>query len=1106
MRQVNGARADTARRSVRRWVRGRGAAAAVAVLALCAFATSPVSRVAAVAAGRTVPQFVGAGDGPVVTLPSIGPSGVDAAQAPSPSGRVQDIAADPFVAHRYLALSDAALWQSTNDGASWSKLTGLDSFGQWMFEHATIAFDPVERGVVLVTSPSDRRSPTQVGVYRSTDGGQLWQPATDFRATCSGGGIGNPSVVVFHGHEALAAGGCAVGRSTDDGVSWVWSTPDSGGGFNGVTYDSAGNRFTCGSDGIFEQAAGSWTQIVDFTTAPWALGSPAFYGPFGTCRITASPTVANHLFFAARWGGLSSTLSDVAEAYLTSENSWSAVDLIGSGHNNGRDVGVQTRPDAGGFALYWGTTDATQFQICKSSAALECTAGQTRDETKSNPPWVNLGQGADPNGLHADQTRIIFSATSPHCILLVSDDGGVQKPRSGNCDGTAQAWDYTDRGISGVEFWETAGTTIVGAGHPETDLYGASQDNDAYVLLDGDPAWRHINLNGDSFLIDATSEVRTTQLASITTFAQSDGAQYIAGRGLTGRAAPAAGNTLYNPPCSGLTSHHQVDETLAGKVAMLCIDSAGTRADIYVSNDRAQTWTLQPDTTVSGHAGDQSGASLYVTRTETGANAYVVRIAGELWYVAPGSAPVNRMSSGWDVGPVAVASDGSRMITFACPPAPETCAADGQIRIWNRASNDWHDATVATDMLTQDRYDHAYSLDTGRASDGEAQSVAIAPHDPNLIAVGTLDTGVLLSGDGGTSWQRVPIPVGNINKVWFDNTDRLYVSTFGRGMLGGAVPAPDQLTVTPTRQITITGREQWTWTAHLQNAAATPVSGAQIRFTLVNDRTGAETDVGYGSTGHDGLAHGSRTIDSGTYHLLARWQPRNGAEVATEAPVVAEPTAHITGPIHLVQTSTHFVVHYTGHDPGIKSTLHYDLRYQRASANAGFGKYRRPKAWQNTTATSHKIVARPGQQWCFSVRVRDDLKHTSPWTADRCVITPVDDRHLTTVTSGWQRTTATASYLGTLTRTTREGAALRLKGISSNGVALVVTKCPTCGKVAVYIGHHLLGIQNTHAAKTKHRAVLPLLKFRQQHATITIRTTSRARVTIDGLAIRRATN
>jgi hypothetical protein len=1077
-------------------------ASAVAVLAI---GLGGVAGVGAVRAEPS-PAYVDAGSGPVQSLPALGPFGVNNANGPSPSGRIQDIAADPFVAHRYLALSDAALWQSTNDGHDWTRLVGLGRFAQWNFEHGTIAFDRLVRGVVLIASPADRRMPSGVGIYRSTDGGQLWQPAINSRPICADSSTGSPSVVVFRGHEALAAAGCVVGRSTDDGAHWTWSAPDSVGGFGGVALDLSGNRFACGTGGIFKQIAIGWTRVVDFTGGPWPLGTPIAYGSFGTCRITASPVEANHVFFAARWTGLAGNLSGVAEARL-SNGSWPAVDLFGGGHPNGRDVLVQTRPSADtGFYLYWGTDDAVQFQKCSSATSVqECTAGTTHDESQPDPPWVYLGQGDDPNGLHADQTRIIFSQNSPYCILFVANDGGIQKPRPGNCTGVAQLWDYTDRGISAAEFYEISGTAITGYGRAATDLYGASQDNDMFVQLDGDAAWRHISLNGDSFLVDATAEVRSTDLTGVTTFVQSNGVQWIGLRGLASRANPAPGNTLYTAPCTGLGSRHQVDETLSGRMAMLCVTSSLTppTASIYTSGDHGQTWTAVANSTVTGRNNDQSGASLYVTRTASGANSYLVRIAGALWSVVPGSAPVRLMGSGWDVGRIASASDGSRILTFACPPAPQNCT-DGRIRIWYRSTNQWHDVPIVTSLLTQDWYNHQFALDTGQSTDGQASSVAIAPHDPQLMAIASLDSGVLLSGDSGISWQRVPISVGNLSQAWFDNFDRLYIAAYGRGVLGGVVPRPHTLRLTRNFVSMSADHQLWTWSARLRDASSAPVSGASIRFTLKNDSTGEETEVGYGTTNHEGLAIGSRNVPAGSYRLIARWQPQNNADVVTQQPLLAEPTVTISSPARSYQVDPFFVLRFVGVNPDDPKSLLYDVRYRISTPRTGFGSYVRPKALQGITADPLTIKAAPGEQWCIGVRAYDAEGRTSPWTADRCTTIPVDDGGLKQVTDGWSDVSSTSAFLSTVTRTSLSGQTLRLYNVTAHRVVLLVTMCPRCGPVAIYIDNQLYAVQSTYASKITYKALLKPIVFPQREVTISIRSVKDKPVLIDGIAVARA--
>jgi hypothetical protein len=458
------------------------------------------------------------------------------------------------------------------------------------------------------------------------------------------------------------------------------------------------------------------------------------------------------------------------------------------------------------------------------------------------------------------------------------------------------------------------------------------------------------------------------------------------------------------------------------------------------------------------------------------------------------------MPADWDVGPVAVASDGSRILTFACPPTPATCGLSGRIRIWNRSSNTWHDVPIATDMLTTDQYGHRFDLDRNLSTDGEAASVAIAPHDPNLLAIGTLDVGLLLSADGGASWQRVPMSVGNIDKVWFDNTDRLYVTSYGRGVFGGVVPAPDQLSVTPHRQSMFGEQERWSWTAHLATASGAPVAGAQIRFTLVNDSGGGETEVGYGTTGSDGIAHVSRLVPAGSYRLLARWEPQNGANVETDAHVVAEPTVSITSPSRFVHLDPEIVLRYSGLDPGTKSSLSYDVRSRIASPTGSFGSYQRPKALQGTTSVSQKFQGTPGQEWCFGVRVHDQKGRTSPWSNDRCSALPLDDQALS-AGAGWTQGKDPSAYMGTVTVSKTKGSTLRLKGLNGDGIALLVTECPDCGAISIYVGGKLIATQSTSASKTVEHVSLPMLSFKQQVASLTIKTTSDKPLSIDGIAV-----
>jgi hypothetical protein len=117
---------------------------------------------------------------------------------------------------------------------------------------------------------------------------------------------------------------------------------------------------------------------------------------------------------------------------------------------------------------------------------------------------------------------------------------------------------------------------------------------------------------------------------------------------------------------------------------------------------------------------------------------------------------------------------------------------------------------------------------------------------------------------------------------------------------------------------------------------------------------------------------------------------------------------------------------------------------------------------------------------------------------------PLDDKPLT-ASSGWTRVTATGYYLNTYSATTHLNATLTRTGAQFDRIALVATKCPTCGKVGVYAGTTLLGTVSLVATTTVHEAVIVLAPVSLRTATLTIRViTSGKVVQIDGLGVSRS--
>jgi Tol biopolymer transport system component len=220
------------------------------------------------------------------------------------------------------------------------------------------------------------------------------------------------------------------------------------------------------------------------------------------------------------------------------------------------------------------------------------------------------------------------------------------------------------------------------------------------------------------------------------------------------------------------------------------------------------------------------------------------------------------------------------------------------------------------------------------------------------------------------------------------------------------------------------------------------------------------------------------------------------AELDIAAPVVTVTTP----PTVTVASSVTFSYRATDR-LGVKS---YDVRYRRASYTGSYTAYTSPAGWSATTATSRTLAVAAGNEYCFSVRARDTVGNVSSWSADRCVSSPLDDRSLAQ-SGSWSRLTGSGHYRSTVTQTTSRSVSLTRTGVKTRRITLLVTKCPTCGSLAVYWGSTKISSVGLYASTTKRRQLvaLPLLTT-VRAGTLTIRSTSSGlRVMVDGVAFRR---
>jgi hypothetical protein len=245
-------------------------------------------------------------------------------------------------------------------------------------------------------------------------------------------------------------------------------------------------------------------------------------------------------------------------------------------------------------------------------------------------------------------------------------------------------------------------------------------------------------------------------------------------------------------------------------------------------------------------------------------------------------------------------------------------------------------------------------------------------------------------------------------------------------------------------------------------------------------------------------------LSTGSYTCLVT--AGNAAGSTPSAPsarhIVATLSAvKITSPAELFQLASKITVSYSATDSAGAAAVTYDVQYERSSWDGGFGSW--SALATGTSATSKSITGSAGHEYCFRIRAHDTAGNSTAWVM-RCTVLPLDDRALTEATTGWTRTSSTGTYHSTLTTTSSAVAKLRLAGVHTDRLALLVTECPSCGRIGVYLDGTLWATVKTYASSSRTEVIVVIAPFQLRTTTITLRAVdANKEVLIDGLGVAR---
>lgn len=154
----------------------------------------------------------------------VGPSNLPVNNTGSPAGlgRINCIAFHPTSSNTlYIGSPSGGIWKTTNGGSSWTNLSGiLPTLGI-----SSILIDPDNPNILYIgTGDRDAGDAPGLGVYRSINGGVIWEPRSN--------GMGNRTVSMMIMHPSnsqiiLAATSGGIYKTEDGGASWIRTTANS---------------------------------------------------------------------------------------------------------------------------------------------------------------------------------------------------------------------------------------------------------------------------------------------------------------------------------------------------------------------------------------------------------------------------------------------------------------------------------------------------------------------------------------------------------------------------------------------------------------------------------------------------------------------------------------------------------------------------------------------------------------------------------------------------------------------------------------------------------------------------------------------------------------
>jgi photosystem II stability/assembly factor-like uncharacterized protein len=715
-------------------------------------------------------------------LPDVRNAFAQAGQPTAPfSGRIGSIAVDPTdLSHWLLGVGNGGVWETRDAGGTWIPLTNAAP------TQATgdVTFDPTNPQTIYVGTGEAHGGGMAmggVGILKSTDAGETW---TVLGASSFGrGSVKRLRVNPAKPSELIAAstrGGFGrqaedlpllpplygVLKSSDAGQTWVRSLAGQAtaleidpANFNrqyaAIGENMSGQGAEVAANGVYRSTDAG--QHWDLIAGPWDASSPT-QSATGRIELALAPSNANVVYASVSQADGSRILG----LYRT-DNAWDdapAWRQISIAQTNAGADSPSGQPGTYcaicnyAHVLSVHPTDPNMVFAGGKAFLWRCT------NCAAAPQWANLSFN-NPTDTFADQQTIAWAGSR----LILGNDGGVFSTLD-----RGATWQNHNASLPTVMFY-------IGALHP-TDpgfMIGGTRDHGLTVRRDGSLLWTHPPTPQNINTGDPGGE---GDVALSSRHPETD--WMLAGAG---------GGAIHRTIDGGRTAT-RADTGIGSSAAgfLTPVRKCPFNDDVFLTGRAGQIWRTDNFFSSSQPSWSLNGPS--ANGAATTSPTYAITFA-------PSDTNCNSYAYGNSAGEIRVTRDGGK--TWVNPDPPNR-------KLPVRAIN-----SIAFDPTTTDtlyvalsnfnpappgRIGHIYKTtnassaapawaNVGPSEDVPFNVVVVDPRNANLVYAGS-DTGLWVSGDAGSTWQKMGWDRGLTSAAVYDieinqTTNQTVVFTHGRG-------------------------------------------------------------------------------------------------------------------------------------------------------------------------------------------------------------------------------------------------------------------------------------------------------------------------------------